>query len=270
MKELFDIRRFWYYARVRYSQDKFVFYTPLIMLGITLLVISSTFAFGGVKTISKSQFASFVFYIPFILLCSVNSARTFQQFHTRDKGFMLLTLPASTEEKFLFGIFNSVIVFGALFIASFYLCTWITDIYNIRVIKIYNYTVSGNLWELLMMKGSDGKLVFPPSAFWPYWQFLSTLSLFYIAGSLFFKKAGILKTTLSILGFYYLATAFASLFFSYPGMQLNIIFQVILLQFVIPAYSPVFKLPAFFYWVLVFTWIILLFASYMRLKEKEY
>jgi len=166
MKELFDIRRFWYYARVRYSQDKFVFYTPLILLGITLFFIISTFAFGGVKTIGKGEFASFVFYMPFIMLCAVNASRTFQPFHTRDKGFMLLTLPASVEEKFLFGIFNSVIVFGTLFIASFYLCTWITDQYNIRVIRIYNYSVSGNLWELLMMNGSDGKLVFPPSAFW--------------------------------------------------------------------------------------------------------
>jgi len=270
MKELFDIRRFWYYTRVRYSQDKFVFYTPLILLGITLFFIISTFTFGGVKTIGKGEFASFVFYMPFILLCALNAARTFQPFHTRDKGFMLLTLPASVEEKFLFGIFNSVIVFGALFIASFYMCTWITDLYNIEIIRIYHYSVSWNLWELLMMNGSDGKLVFPPSAFWPYWQFLSTLSLFYITGSLFFKKANILKTTLVLMAFYYLATAFASLFFSYPGMQLNMVFQVILLQFVIPAYSPVFKLPAFFYWVLVLTWVLLLFASYWRLKEKEY
>lgn len=270
MKELFNFRRFWYYAKVRYSQDKFVFYTPLILLGITLFFIISTFAFSGVKTIGRGEFASFVFYMPFILLCALNAARTFQSFHSRDKGFILLTLPASIEEKFLFGLFNSVVVFGTLFISTFYLCTWITDLYNIQVIRMYNYTASWSLWDLLMMSGADGKLVFPPSAFWPYWQFLCTLSLFYIAGSLFFKKASILKTTLTLLGFYYLATTFASLFFSYPGMELNFVFQVILLQFVIPAYSPVFKLPDFFYWVLVFTWILLMFASYMRLKEKEY
>jgi hypothetical protein len=275
MSEVFNGKRFWRYAKVRYAANRVFFITPLFIPALAILLIMSDFVFTGRTGVMEATFKGIIGFMSFFVFLILYSSRAFSEFHRRDRGFMLATLPASGFEKYLFSMLQVTVGFAILFAISFFA--------SALIVSGYNHAIGANFvapeyirpFSLSTLShGADGDFVYGnPVYFFNYMKLIMTIATIFAVGSIFFRRFGFLFSALIFLVYFWLTTNIAALFFGHTG------------SFAFGSATEVFFLPftdGMNRWnhigtanfiaglsllaVIAFLWI----AAYRRLKEKEY
>jgi hypothetical protein len=275
MSEVFNSKRFWQYAKLRFAANRVFFLIPLFIPGIALMLIMTDLAFAGRTGILETTFQMFIGFLAFFIFLIIYSSRAFSEFHRRDRGFMLATLPASGFEKYLFSMLQVTLGFGILYAVSFFISAFMISGYNHAIganFQVSEYIMPFTLSSLI--KSSGINIVYGnPLYFFTYLKFVLTVSAIFAAGSVFFRRFGFLFTSLIFIVYFWIATNIVALSYGFSG---NKGFGNATVIFFLPFTEGLSRLEhnslantlsgiALFV-VIVFLWI----ASYRRLKEKEY
>ncbi len=275
MSEVFNMKRFLQYAKVRFAANRVFFFVPLFIPAIALLLIMSDLAFGLRTGVQEETFVMFIEFLAFFVFMILYSSRVFSEFHRRDRGFMLATLPASGFEKYLYGMFQVTVIFGVFYAISFFISAFMVSGYNHAIgaiPKIDSYFKPFTLSS--MTKNQGAQFIFGnPVNFFHYIKLILTVSAIFAAGSIFFRRFGFLFTSLIFLLYFWLTTNISALFFPLSGSSA---FGSATEVFILPfsgginkwehgSMASIISVIALFV-VIVLLWI----ASYRRLKEKEY
>lgn len=276
MKELFDFRRFMRYSLVRYSENKVFFFLPLLLIGISLMLIVFNALFDKRIGISVESFQIIISSFGFFILITIYSLKSFSDFHKTQKGFMLATLPASTFEKFLYGVLTSTIVFGVLYIISFFVSAFLISEYNTLVnaqSSGYRYYNNPLFLSTLSLDFRNEFIYCNPFRPFSLIKTVLTISAIYMAGSIFFRKLGFIFTTIITILFIYISINIAAMFLSTTGSAaFGTASEIIILpywkqnHFLADRSYLVHISEAVMFVSIALVW----FATYNRLKEKEY
>jgi hypothetical protein len=269
MNEVFNAKRFWQYAKVRFAANR------VFMPGFALLLIMSDLAFGGRTGVLETVFQMVIGFMAFFIFLIIYSSRAFSEFHNRQRGFMLATLPASGFEKYLFSLLQVTVGFGVLYAISFFVSAIMISGYN-HVIGA-DFSVSVYMRPLTLsslMKNTGSEFVYGnPLHFFNYLKLILTISAIFATGSIFFRRFGFLFTSLIFLVYFWFTTNIAALAFGFSGYNgFGNASGIFILPFIedLGAFSHAGLAYALsllsLFAVIVFLWI----ASYRRLKEKEY
>jgi hypothetical protein len=275
MNEVFNMRRFWQYAKVRFAANRVFFFVPLFIPAIALMFIMSDLVFTGRTGILQTTFQMFIGFMAFFIFLIIYSSRAFSEFHRRDRGFMLATLPASGFEKYLFSMLQVTLGFGILYSISFFVSACMISGYNHAIganFQVNEYLRPLSLSSLTNDNGSEiayGN----PLHFFTYLKLILTISAIFAAGSIFFRRFGFLFTSLIFIVYFWITTNIAALSYGFSG---NDGFGNAAMIFFLPFTEGLSRLGhnslantlsgISLFVVIVFLWI----ASYRRLKEKEY
>jgi hypothetical protein len=275
MNDLFNAKRFWQFAKVRFAANRIFFLIPLFIPAIALLLIMTDLAFAGRIGVLETTFQMFIGFMAFFIFLILYSSRAFSEFHHRDRGFMLATLPASVFEKYLFSMLQVTVGFGILYAISFFVSAFMISGYNHAIGANFNvnefmmpFTLS-SLTEAKPMEIVYGN----PLHFFTYLKLILTISSIFAAGSIFFRRFGFLFTSLVFIVYFWLATNIVALSYGFSGLNGFGNASVI---FFLPFTEGLSRLEhnslantltgIALFMVIIFLWI----ASYRRLKEKEY
>ncbi len=275
MSEVFNSKRFWQYAKVRFASNRVFFFIPLFIPGIALLLIMTDLAFAGRTGVLETTFQMFIGFMAFFIFLILYSSRAFSEFHNRNRGFMLATLPASGFEKYLFGMLQVTLGFGFLYAISFFVSALMISGYN-HVVGA-NYEVNEFIKPLSLSsltKDTGPEFVYGnPLYFFNYLKLILAISAVFAVGSIFFRRFGFLFTSLIFIVYFWFTTNIASLFFPQAGsMAFGNATEIFFLPFTkgldqYPHAGLAYTISLIsLFAVIVFLWI----ASYRRLKEKEY
>jgi hypothetical protein len=275
MSEVFNNKRFWQYAKVRFAANRVFFFVPLFIPGIALLLIMSDLAFGGRTGIMELTFQSFIGFLAFFIFLILYSSRAFSEFHNRNRGFMLATIPASGFEKYLFGLLQVTLGFGVLYALSYFISAFMIAGYNHAIVPDTMKSTYDRPFDFSSMtKGIGlGFIYGNPMQFFNYLTLVLSVSTIFATGSIFFKRFGFLFTSLIFLVYFWLTTNIAAFTFGHSGSNA---FGNGVEVFILPfsegfskwnhhGIASVISLISLFS-VILLLWI----ASYHRLKEKEF
>lgn len=268
MNETFSLNRFLQYAKIRFYSQKLFYLSPLFIVGLSLFVILSDMIFDGMSGITQEMFLLFCCGMPFVFFGIFYSSRSYSDFHNRSKGFILSTIPASTFEKFLFGLLQNTLLLGVLFSIGFFI--------SLLLVVGYNSIIPGNHKELYNALLSftnvntinDAPLPSPLN-FRTFVNEILAFGTLYGVGSIIFKRISPVYTTLILTGILWIVINVIGLMFCGKAWgcpdTLDFIFAPIRRQDIVISKLFIWGIIAFY-----FTMLLLWFAMYHRLKEKEY
>jgi hypothetical protein len=268
MNETFNLKRFFQYAKIRFFSQKLFYLSPLFLVGITIFIIISDIIFDGSSGITQEIFLGVCCTAPFLGALVFYSSRAYSDFHNRSKGFILSTLPASTFEKFLFGFFQSTIIFGILYSTSFFISLFIVVGYN-SLIPTGHKEIYNALLSFENVNAFNDAPIPSPLNFKVFANLVLVFGTLYALGSVVFKRIGFIYTSLILVGLMWMVTNILGLIFCGNAWgcpdALNYIFAPILTIDSSKGSSFIFALAAFY-----ISSILIWFAVFHRLKEKEY
>lgn len=276
MKEIFDFKRFKRYSLVRYSENKLFFFQPLFIIGIAVMLIVFNILFDKRSGVSVETFQLFIASLGFFFFITIYSMKSFTDFHKANKGFMLATIPASTFEKFFYGLLTSTLIFTILYVFAFFLSAFLISEYNVLVhaqssgFKYYNNPLFlSNLASDLR----DEIIYCNPFRPFSLVKLVLTLSSLYMAGSIFFRKLSFVFTTIIIFLFIYISVnIIAGLLSTTGSAAYNTATEI----FMLPFWKHTHHLTANHNLIYISTVVMFIavfaiwWATYNRLKEKEY
>lgn len=278
MNEVFNMRRFLMYSRLRFSGAPVFFFTPLFVAGIAILLIMSDMVFEGMNGVALSTFQMLVGFVGFFVFVILYASRTFSDFHRRDRGFMLAGVPASGLEKYLYGMLQSTLVFAVLYAIAYIVSVLMVGGYNL-VVDAGPGTGSWDKPLMLasLMKDFRNDFIYA-NPFYPimYIQLVLVVSAVFAAGSVFFRRFGFLFSALVFLLYFWIVANILTLSYgaagSYNGNHfgnaIEIFFGPFLFQTDLTHWSPASRIIS--YLALYLSVILLWTATFFRLKEKEY
>jgi len=275
MSEVFNNKRFWQYAKVRFAANRVFFFVPLFIPAIALLLIMSDLAFGGRTGIMEMTFQTMIGFLAFFIFLILYSSRAFSEFHHKNRGFMLATIPASGFEKYLFGLLQVTLGFGVLYALSYFISAFMIAGYNHAIVPAAMKSTYDRPFDFSSMtKGMGlGFIYGNPMQFFNYLMLVLSVSTIFATGSIFFRRFGFLFTSLIFLVYFWLTTNIAAFTFVHSGGNA---FGSAAEVFILPFTDGTNQwnhhhLANAISEISLFTVIFLLWiASYRRLKEKEY
>ncbi len=261
---------------VRYSENRIFFFQPLFIIGIAVILIVFNALFDNRSGVTIETFQLFIAFLSFFFFITIRSIKSFSDFHKQNKGFMLATLPASTFEKFLYSFLNSTIIFGVFYIISFFASAFIISEYNILVnaqVSGYKFYTNPLFLNTLSTDFRDEIIYCNPFKPFSLIKMVLAVSAVFMAGSVFFRKLGFIFTTIITILFIYFSINIIALFLNSTGYNaLGTASELIMLPFAKQTnYLSGKNYLVYISEIAMFCSIIIVwFASYTRLKEKEY
>jgi hypothetical protein len=275
MNEVFNTKRFWQFVKVRFAANRVFFFIPLFIPAIALMFIMSDLVFTSRTGVLETTFQMFIGFMAFFIFLIIYSSRAFSEYHRRDRGFMLSTIPASVFEKYLFSMLQVTVGFGIMYAISFFVSAFMISGYNHVIGANFNvneYIMPFTLSSLTKAKPME--IVYGnPLHFFTYLKIILSVSSIFAAGSIFFRRFGFLFTSLIFIVYFWIATNIVALSYGFSGYNGFGNASVI---FFLPFTEGLSRLEhnslantisgISLFAVIVFLWI----ATYRRLKEKEY
>lgn len=259
-RQLLLIDKFWFDNR------KQIFYLLAVTISLLLLWLNIYLSFRNpILFAPKFQVAYYFFGL------SVSGALvanfSFAELREKPKAINFLLVPASALEKLVVGFLFSVIIYGLLYSASFY-------IVNSIMVHLANQLLASD-WEVINifnLQTIEDPFFDNRQANQLFILYL-TMQAFFVCGGLYFSKFSFFKTALIFLGIWLTRLLLPNIFlFLLPTGN----FQQVLTSFEVidVTGNKIIEMPMWFSWsfdlwyslaVVPLLWLV----SYFKLKEKQ-
>lgn len=252
MNNILNLTNCWLFFKKKMILRKNYFLIAILSINLTIVFFFFITVGSFHRELNINNYSGFI--VPFLYIFGfVSAGYTFIELHKPSYAIHELTLPVSILERYLIGLFISIVVYIVMAIFSIFFIN--------LFIKLLSYLVWGDFIPILNPFDSNFLSI--------YINFIYMIPIF-ILGSIYFKKNHFFKTILFIV-------ILLTLYVIYNVSLVNLLFNTTHLDQIFQNNNffylegPI-KMPNLFkYKHIIFPIfsIIILIAGYFRLKEKE-
>lgn len=263
MNNTFSFARLWLLIKKQwFDNSKLFILSALALVGLLTIIFTIWWLSNAEDHHFSEESVNVIFFVVLFVAGLIFSSTTFSVLGDKAKGLYWLSVPATTLEKLVCGIFYAFLVFLAIYLTSFWLIKHITFLLIESNPKNTLHRIEPNdVFE------KEGKYIL-------VYVFIALQTLF-LLGSVYFEKFAFIKTVLVTVFLIFVFIMFVMLLGNkLLPEHLNVRGFTTFNVYENNEPPKLYRLPAWIDDILIpafkFIWApVLLIATYFRLKEKE-